>query len=174
MRILPLTKASAEDLLRDRRRRDFTAERVAARILADVRRRGDDALFGWTRRLDRIALAPTTLWVERREFAEARGQVSRGFLRAIEHAARNIRRVAERQKPRPWSFEVEPGVRVGQWVEPLEVIGCYIPGGRFSLLSTLLMTAIPAQVAGVRRIIVTCPRPARRCSPRRACSASPS
>ncbi len=159
MRILPLTKANAEKLLSGRCRRDLAAERVAARILADVRRLGDAALFGWTRRLDGIALTRTTLWIERREFAEAQRQVSRDFLRAIKHAARNIRRVAECQKPRPWSFEVEPGVRVGQRVEPLEAIGCYIPGGRFSLVSTLLMTAIPAQVAGVRRVVVTCPRP---------------
>jgi histidinol dehydrogenase len=77
---------------------------------------------------------------------------------AIEHAARNIRRVAEQQRPRPWSITVEPGVRVGQRVTPLDTIGCYIPGGRFSLVSTLLMTAVPAQVAGVRRIIVACPK----------------
>src|SRR6267378_945890 len=61
--------------------------------------------------------------------------------------------------PRRWSMEVEPGVYVGQRVEPLEVIGCYVPGGRFSLVSTLLMTTVPAQVAGVRQIVVTCPRP---------------
>src|SRR2546428_11723501 len=61
--------------------------------------------------------------------------------------------------PRPWNLEVEPGVHVGQRVEPLEVIGCYVPGGRFSLVSTLLMTTVPAQVAGVRRVVVTCPRP---------------
>ena len=80
-------------------------------------------------------------------------------LRAIEHAARNIRRVAEQQRPRSWTITVEPGVRVGQRVTPLGTIGCYIPGGRFSLFSTLLMTAIPAQVAGVKRIVVACPKP---------------
>ena len=159
MRVLPLTKANTEKLLADRRRRDLAAERVAARILADVRRRGDAAVFGWTRRLDGIALTPATLWIAPSEFRKARREVRREFLRAVEHAARNIRRVAERQMPRSWTFEVEPGVRVGQRVEPLEMIGCYIPGGRSSLVSTLLMTAIPAQVAGVGRIVITCPRP---------------
>ena len=81
------------------------------------------------------------------------------MLLAIEHAARNIRRVAEQQRPRSWTVTVEPGVRVGQRVTPLGTIGCYIPGGRFSLFSTLLMTAIPAQVAGVKRIVVACPKP---------------
>ncbi len=159
MRILQLTKSRAAKLLADRRRRDLAAERAAARILADVRRSGDAALLRWTRRLDGIPLTPATLWIVRRELEQARRQVSREFLRAVEHAARNIRRVAERQMPRPWSLAVESGVRVGQRVEPLDVIGCYVPGGRFALVSTLLMTAIPAQVAGVRKIVITCPRP---------------
>ena len=77
----------------------------------------------------------------------------------MKHAARNIRRVAEAQLPRSWSMTVEPGVRVGQRVTPLDTIGCYVPGGRFSLVSTLLMTAVPARVAGVRRIVVACPKP---------------
>ncbi|MBI3669385.1 MAG: histidinol dehydrogenase [Acidobacteria bacterium] len=159
MRILRLTKANAERLLAGRRRRDLAAERVAGRIIADVRRRGDAALFRWTRRLDGVRLEAATLWVSRKERREARRAVGREFLRAVEHAARNIRRVAELQLPRAWSLEVEPGVRVRQRVAPLEIIGCYIPGGRFSLVSTLLMTAVPAQVAGVPGIVVTCPRP---------------
>ncbi len=159
MRILQLTKTTAAKLLTDRRRRDLAAERAAAPILADVRRRGDSAVLRWARRFDEVALTPAILWVARSELVQARRQVGREFLRAVEHAARNIRRVAERQMPRPWSLEVQPGVHVGQQVIPLEVIGCYIPGGRFSLVSTLLMTTIPAQVAGVRRIVVTCPRP---------------
>ncbi len=159
MRILLLTKRVEEKLLGDRRRCDVVAERVAARIIADVRRRGDRALVHWTERLDGVRLTASTLWISARERREARRGVSDEFLRAIEHAARNIRRVAERQLPRAWALEVERGVEVCQRVEPLERIGCYIPGGRFSLISTLLMTVIPAQVAGVRRIIVSCPRP---------------
>jgi len=61
--------------------------------------------------------------------------------------------------PREWSLQVEPGVTVAQIVRPLESIGCYIPGGRFALVSTLVMTVVPAQVAGVRRIVAVCPRP---------------
>ena len=159
MKLIELTKANAEKLLADRRRRELAAERVAARILADVRRGGDAAVLRWTRRLDGLRLEPATLWVAKGEREAARREASRKFLHAVEHAVRNIRRVAERQMPRPWNLEVEPGVHVGQRVEPLEVIGCYVPGGRFSLVSTLLMTTVPAQVAGVRRIVVTCPRP---------------
>ncbi len=85
--------------------------------------------------------------------------MSPDFLRAIRQAARNIRRVAEKQLPRPWSLEVEPGVRIQQRVLPIESIGCYVPGGQASLVSTLLMTAVPAQAAKVPRIIAVCPRP---------------
>jgi histidinol dehydrogenase len=93
------------------------------------------------------------------ELAGASKRISREFLEAIDHAERNIRAVARRQKPQEWSFEVEPGVHAGQRVRPIQSVGCYVPGGRFSLVSTLLMTVIPAQVAGVRKIVVTSPQP---------------
>ncbi|MGH9796154.1 MAG: histidinol dehydrogenase [Candidatus Acidiferrales bacterium] len=135
------------------------AQRIAARIVGDVRRRGDRALFGWSRRLDGLELDAATVWIQPEELRAARRKVSTEFLRAVEHAARNIRRVAERQLPCPWSLPVEPGVRVSQRVEPIEIVGCYVPGGRYSLVSTLLMTVIPARVAGVGRVVVACPRP---------------
>jgi histidinol dehydrogenase len=159
MRLLQLTDAVAERLLSARRSGDAAADRVAAGIIADVRRRGDAALFAWSRRLDGLRLTPSTLWVPRRDIESAAKAVSPALRDALAHAARNIRAVAEKQRPRPWTAMVEPGVRVSQRVVPLETIGCYVPGGRFSLVSTLLMTVVPAQVAGVKRIIVACPRP---------------
>jgi histidinol dehydrogenase len=159
MRILKLTDAVATKFLARRSSHDAAAEKVASRILADVRRSGDAALLRWARKLDGLQLTPRTIWISRAELRAARRDVSRELLRAIEHAARNVRRVAEQQRPRSWTITVEPGVRVGQRVTPLGTIGCYIPGGRFSLFSTLPMTAIPAQVAGVKRIVVACPKP---------------
>jgi histidinol dehydrogenase len=159
MRILPLTEATQKKVLASRRDSSRDAERVAARIIADVRRRGDAALFDWTKKFDRAALTPKTVWVSRAELAAARRGVSREFLGAVDHAARNIRAVALKQKPQEWTMEVEPGVRAGQRVRPIDSVGCYLPGGRFSLVSTLLMTVIPAQVAGVPRIAVASPQP---------------
>jgi histidinol dehydrogenase len=159
MRILKLTDAVAANFLARRSSHGAAAERVAARILADVRRNGDAALIRWARRFDGLRLTRKSLWISHAEIRAARHNVSRDLVRAIEHAARNVRQVAERQRPRSWTMMVEPGVRVGQRVTPLGTIGCYIPGGRFSLFSTLLMTAIPAQVAGVKRIVVACPKP---------------
>jgi histidinol dehydrogenase len=159
MQIQALTPKLAEKILAARHRTDAAAEAVAARIIKDVRRRGDAALFAWTRRLDAIQLTRKSMWVSAGARRASLRQVPKELRSALEHAARNIRRVAEEQRPRSWSIAVEPGVRVGQRITAIDTIGCYIPGGRFSLVSTLLMTAIPAQVAGVRRIIVACPRP---------------
>ncbi|HTX16808.1 MAG TPA: histidinol dehydrogenase [Candidatus Baltobacteraceae bacterium] len=159
MRVLPLSEAAEEKVLASRRASSRDAERIAARIVADVRKRGDAALFSWTKRFDRVALGPRNVWVSAAGLASARKSVSADFLRAIEHAARNIRAVARRQKPQEWTIEVEPGVLAGQRVRAIDSVGCYLPGGRFSLVSTLLMTVIPAQEAGVRRIIVASPQP---------------
>jgi histidinol dehydrogenase len=159
MRVLRLTGAIEEKILTQRRGRDRVAERTAARIISDVQRRGDAALFYWTKLFDRLKLQRNNVWVSRNELKSASRRVSSAFLEAVDHAARNIRAVACRQRPQQWSLEVEPGVRASQRVRPIETVGCYLPGGRFSLASTLLMTAIPAQEAGVRNIVIVSPQP---------------
>ena len=158
MRIVKLTKNVERALLHRRRKRDEKAHRVAARIIADVRKRGDVAIREWTKKFDGVDLRPG-MWVSSRDIQKARKDIAEETRLAMEHAARNIRVVAERQLPREWTLEVEPGIEISQVVRPIEAIGCYVPGGRFSLLSTLLMTVIPAQVAGVKRIVVVSPKP---------------
>lgn len=159
MRVLALTNAAQEKVLASRRGSSREAERIASRIVDDVRRRGDAALFAYTKRFDRVALNAKKIWVPRAELKQALRKVSPEFLAAIDHAARNIRSVARKQKPLEWNIEVEPGVRAGQRVRAIESVGCYLPGGRFSLVSTLLMTVVPAQEAGVRQIVVVSPQP---------------
>jgi histidinol dehydrogenase len=159
MRIVKLTPALEKQLLRARQHRDLEAERIAARIIEDVRRRGDSAVFAWAKKLDRINLRRDGVWISRREMSAAAQSVGEDFVRAVKHASRNVRCVAEKQLPRPWTIEVEHGLNIGQIVRPIETIGCYIPGGRHALVSTLVMTVIPASVAGVQRIVVVCPRP---------------
>jgi histidinol dehydrogenase len=159
MRILKLTAAVEKQLLLGRQRRDVEAEQVAARIVSDVRRRGDAALFAWAKKLDGVDPASEGIWISPQEIEAARKSADAPLLRAVKHAARNVRIVAEKQLPREWTVQVEPGAKIGQIIRPIETIGCYIPGGRFALLSTLVMTVVPAKVAGVKRIIVVCPRP---------------
>jgi histidinol dehydrogenase len=159
MRILKLTPRTEKWLLARRAQRDDEAQSVAAEIVADVRKRGDSALFAWTKKLDDLDLSRGGVWISRKEIRSAEAHVSPDFLKAIQRALKNVRRVAEQQLPRPWSIQTEPGVKISQHVSAIESIGCYIPGGRFSLVSTLVMTAVPAQIAGVPHIISVCPRP---------------
>ena len=111
MRIVRLTPAVEKKLLRVRQEHDAEAEGIASKIVGDVRRRGDAALSAWVKKLDGIDLHRESLWISGDEIRAARKQVSRDFLRALEHAARNVRRVAEKQLPKPWTMEVEPGDR---------------------------------------------------------------
>jgi histidinol dehydrogenase len=157
MRILKLTLAVEKKLALMREGRDREAWAIASKIVADVRRRGDAALFQWAKDLDGVDFARKGLWISKAEMAAARKRVSGDFLRATQHAAANVRRVSEAQLPKPWSVQVEPGVRLAQLIRPIDSIGCYVPGGRFALFSTMVMTVVPAQVAGVRRIVVACP-----------------
>lgn len=136
------------------------AEPVAARILADVRRHGDRALVRYAKKFDGLDLGKIGFEVSREEIRAACEQVPRSFVAALRVAARNIRAVAKRQLPRAWSATTMAGVRVSLIVRPLDRVACYVPGGRFPLPSTVLMSVIPAQVAGVKEIVITSPRPA--------------
>jgi histidinol dehydrogenase len=136
------------------------AEAVAGKILRDVRQRGDRALLAYSRKFDGVDLRAEGFSVSEREIREAYSKVPKGFIAAVRTAAKNIRSVARRQLPRAWRTEIARGVKVSQIVRPLERVACYVPGGRFPLPSTVLMSVIPAQVAGVREIFVTSPRPA--------------
>ena len=136
------------------------AEAIARRILGDVRRRGDRALEDWTLRLDGIDLGRDGITIKRAEVAKAHRRVSREFTKAVEIAARNVRRTAERQLPQAWKLAERSGIKISQIVRPLASVACYVPGGRFPLPSTVLMSVIPAQVAGVGDIMITSPRPA--------------
>ena len=159
MKIRKLTSATERKIFAARAARDVEAERVAAEIVADVRKRGDKALFEWTKKLDGIDLIAEGVWIGEKEIHTARRAADKELVQAIEHAVRNVRRVAQQQLPKAWSIETDRGVRISQRVEPIERIGCYIPGGSFALVSTLVMTVVPAQVAGVKEIVVACPRP---------------
>ena len=143
-------------LLATERTRDAETDRRVARIVADVRRDGDRALLRYARRFDRLE---GPLEVTREEMRESAALVPRSVRAAIRSAARNIRAVARRQTPRGWRTRVAPGVTVEQRVVPLDRVGCYVPGGRYPLPSSLLMTTVPAAAAGVRDILAVCPRP---------------
>ncbi len=159
MRILKLTPQTERWLLARRAQEDAEARNTVAEIVADVRKRGDTALFAYTKKFDNTDLAKSGVWILKQEIRAAQKATSTKFRKAIEKAVENVRRVAKKQLPRPWAVETTSGVKIHQVVRPIETIGCYIPGGRFSLVSTLVMTVVPAKVADVPNIVVVCPKP---------------
>lgn len=144
-------------LLKRKAARFEEAEAVVRPILEDVRSRGDRALMEYAAKFDE--LDRDSFVVDSRELEHAATQLTPGFRAAVETATTNIRAFAELQSPRSFDSEIAPGVRLGQIVRPLETVAAYIPAGRYPLPSTLMMTAIPAQVAGVSNICVTTPKP---------------
>jgi histidinol dehydrogenase len=132
------------------------AEPAVRRIIADVRSHGDRAVRKYAERWDGLR-ARTPLRVPEEKIQRAGAKASAELKRALTTAAGNIRRFCEMQKPKEWT-RTRGGISLGQIVRPLDSVGCYVPAGRHPLISTLLMTVIPAQVAGVRAIRVVSPQ----------------
>ncbi|SEF97362.1 histidinol dehydrogenase [Bryocella elongata] len=158
------TANAAENAIRQIERRGATntakVDDVVHEILDAVRSRGDAALREYAERFD--ALAPgQSLRVTREEMQAAWESLGEELKAAMRMAQANIRIFAEKQLPRAFSFRPSEGMEVGQVIRPLVSVGCYVPGGRYPLPSTLLMTTTPAQVAGVERIVVCSPKPAQ-------------
>src|SRR6185503_13892475 len=130
------------------------------RIVRYVRRGGDRAMFRYAAELDGLT-DRARFRVTQEEMAEAWAATDAGLRDALTTAARQIRSFAKRQMPKSWSADGGDGLTVGQVVRAIDSVGCYVPSGRHPLPSTLLMTAIPAQVAGVRRIVAVSPKPAK-------------
>jgi histidinol dehydrogenase len=133
-------------------------EPAVRRIVNQVRRNGDRALRRYAARWDGLGKSDPVR-VPEPDLHEAWESTPPELQRALAEAASNIRRYCEWQKPAEWGREIQPGVCVGQVVRPLQSVGCYVPGGRHPLPSTLLMTVIPAQVVGVSQIRVVSPHP---------------
>ena len=149
-------RRAVRSLLAPERARDTVTERRVAAIVAAVKRDGDRALLRYARKFDPM---DGPLEVSPDEMRKAAATVPRAVRAAIRAAAKNIRTVARRQVPRGWRERIAAGVTVEQRIVPLDRVGCYVPGGRYPLPSSLLMTAIPAAAAGVPEIVVVCPRP---------------
>lgn len=126
-------------------------------ILGNVKKRGDKALLRYTQRFDNVRLTLSQLEVKREEVKEARRKIPRDFLETLKKASHRIRKFHELSKKRGVVKWIEEGIRIEQVVKPLERIGIYVPGGKASYPSTVLMAAIPAKVAGVKEIIIATP-----------------
>ena len=152
-----LTLDQAQNFVTRKAVRLAEAEKTVAPILNAIHQRGDEALLEYARKFDQ--LEGNTLRIPQQEWEAAEARVSREFMAALETASRNIGEYARTQLPQDRWVEFPDGRRLGSIVRPLESMGAYIPAGRYPLPSTLLMTVIPAQVAGVSTICVTSPHP---------------
>ena len=158
MRIIASSQARAVRALVERGRApDADIAGRVEEIVADVRRRGDRAVLKYARAFDRLQ---GSVELDADEIRRGAQETPPAVRAAIRNAARNIRRVSAKQVPKGWRTTVAPGVVIEQRVTPLDRVGCYVPGGRHPLPSSLLMTAIPARAAGVPEVIATCPSPA--------------
>ncbi|MGI5991007.1 MAG: histidinol dehydrogenase [Methanosarcina sp.] len=153
-----ISEAEMQKLLSRGSGLEDVAKTVSA-VLSDVRTKGDAALREYTAKFDKVELA--NIEVSKEEFEKALSGISSELLDHLKSAAENIRAFHEAQLPEAtWFMELKPGILLGQKATPLESVGAYAPGGRASYPSTVLMTVIPARVAGVERVIVcTPPRP---------------
>jgi len=150
-----LSPSEAEPLLERKAVRMAEAEEAVGPILDAVRTRGDAAVAEYARKFDGLE---GPLVAQKAELEAAADDVSEEFRDALAQSKSNIEKFARLQMPKEWRKEIGPGHVVGQIVRPLETIAAYIPGGRYPLPSTVLMTAVPAFVAGVRNVWVTTPR----------------
>lgn len=136
---------------------DAALMNTVAAIVDDVRRRGDVALIEYTQRFDNVLLQPHELRVDEEALRRSASQVEVPVLEALREAMSRIRAFHEHEKVCGWTMETEGGSRMGQRVSPLEMAGLYVPGGTASYPSSVLMNVIPAQVAGVERLVVVTP-----------------
>ena len=126
-------------------------------IVRQVTARGDQALIEYTAQFDNVSLTGETLRADRETIEELAAQVDEELLAAMREAISNIRYYHEKQLNRDWEVEMANGVRLGQRIRPMQIVGLYVPGGSAAYPSTVMMNAIPAQVAGVERIVVVTP-----------------
>ena len=132
-------------------------EKPVRSILDQIQKRGDEALFKLTKKYDGWIPSPKTVRVKRREILSAYQGFDRENKKALKMAAARIEKFHSLQRQASWSFAEEDGNILGQVVQPMDRVGVYVPGGKAAYPSSLLMNVIPAKVAGVREIIVSCP-----------------
>ena len=159
MRTVRLTKESTKDILENLLKRSPNNygkfEAAVADILANVKEKGDEALFSYTKEFDKVEVTPETIRVTEEEIEEAYKAVAASLLEVIRKALVNIRSYHEKQRQNSWFTSTENGTMLGQKVTPLNRVGVYVPGGKAVYPSSVLMNIVPAKVAGVPHIVMT-------------------
>ncbi|HOV79291.1 MAG TPA: histidinol dehydrogenase [Bacillota bacterium] len=161
IRIYKLKEMSAGDYSRIIERSETETDSIMAeveKVISGIKERGDEALVEYTKKFEEIEIQPDRIRVTPEEIREAYGRVDRETIEAISVLAGNVRKFHAAQMPeKMWSMEVSPGLVAGQIIIPLEKVGCYVPGGRGWFPSAVMMSVLPAKVAGVPHVYVCTP-----------------
>jgi len=157
-RIEELSPLELERILKRSRLAVDSVKPQVQKIVEDVRSRGDAALVDYTARFDGVTIKPEQLTVTKKEVQTAYASTRREIVSALKRATKNIMKFHRRQlPPDSWSTEIEKGVTLGRIRRPIDSVGIYVPGGRAAYPSTVLMTAIPALIAGVTDVVACTP-----------------
>lgn len=161
MRIIKLTDETKKNILENMLKRSPNQyeeyESVVADIIADVKKRGDEAVFEYTKRFDKVCITKETFLVSKDEIKEAYDKIDKDVLEVIRKSIKNIEDYHKKQKQYSWFDSEDNGIILGQKVTALDAVGVYVPGGKAAYPSSVLMNIIPAKVAGVRRIAMITP-----------------
>ena len=161
MRTVALTKESTKDILENLLKRSPNNygkfEAAVDNILKNVKEKGDEALFAYTKEFDKTEITGETIRVTEEEIKEAYEAVDPALIEVIRKALVNIRSYHEKQRQNSWFTTEAKGTMLGQKVTPLERVGVYVPGGKAVYPSSVLMNIVPAKVAGVDQIVMTTP-----------------
>ena len=145
-------------IIKQRSKKNFELALMRVLPIVDgVKKLGDKALFEYVKKFDNFEATKNNILVSKEEIKRAYTKVDEKVISEIKKAKENIEKYAKLQMPKEWCEEIKDGVKVGQLVRPISKVGCYVPGGNFPLVSTVLMTAVPAKVAGVKEIVVCTP-----------------
>ncbi len=158
MKIIELKNQKTQDRIKLLKRSLIDAEKVlntVGNIISDVRNNGDQSLKIYTKKFDNVQIENFKL--EEQEIKKSISQVDHKLIKALKKASANIKKFHKAQLPEEWICNVDDGITAGQIIRPLETVGCYIPGGRAVYPSTILMTVIPAKIAGVSEVICCTP-----------------
>lgn len=136
---------------------DADLMRQVESIIDEVRRRGDAALIEYAARFDGCAMQPSELRIGEDELRRIAANADASLVKSLKEAISNVRRFHEYELQESWEIETEDGVRLGQRITPIERVGLYVPGGTASYPSSVVMNVVPAQVAGVKRIVIATP-----------------
>src|SRR5215471_16636745 len=161
MRIIDLSAGldfkQIDELLDATENEELQIEHMVRDIVADIRQRGDDALCDYTRKFDDHDLTPASIRVSEAEIKELASGADDELVEILKRSERHVREFHEQEKTDSWEYYAGDGIRLGMRISPLDSVGAYIPGGKATYPSSVIMTVVPARVAGVERIVAVTP-----------------